>query len=777
MAFLTRLQNRAEAKEFWDEVLLAPAQRVSGALREGRGMWGLGVEQEAHEALEQLPQGLDHAPYLRRDLHDPLCERLTQALGQDGATLVVVCGPSKSGKSRLLWEAIQETLGDVWLLRPRDAAALATLAHDGPPLETQGPCLVWLDDTERFLEEPNRGGLSHSTMAALEQWNKTVIVLGARGGKRPASSELDPAAYADPLDDLIACYPEPLWLRPELSDNELRQLRAGGYHERAIQQICSIGIGAFMIAAPRLVRRLELEQDHLDGVAVVRAAIDWRRLGILRPIPRVDLLGMLAANGSSHMPLSEKELEHALTWATKPLYASVALLNRVHTDDGNEAYEPYDYVVAHADRDGPPVSLARWRYVIDHGARIDELATNVGFAALMTSDDRELGSMPFRRADERGSAIGACNLGLLLWKYAAGIVDPAERRGLFDESESAFRRASARGDTAASSNLGVMLEQLSAEADSQIKRDQLIAEAEDLHRKATDGDDAHAASNLALFLERQALQADDEPERRRLLAEAEQVVRQADKGGSSIGAFSLGHFLLQSADRAEDKAERNRLLLEAEGAYMRADKRGDERGSFNLGLLLLDRAAQMDHASGHQLLVDSLQAFERAYDGGIESAMYYVGYVLSKQSLRATTVAKRERLLDEAEGALRRADEMGDAEAANDLALILRHRAAQTSDETARGRLFAEGEEAFRRADERGSRNGAYNVASLFSQRAAMAVDEKELNRLQDETEAALRRAAERERDQRSAPAHSDSGEMHPSDVLLRARLPPLAFS
>jgi TPR repeat protein len=742
------LRDRAEAREAWEEMLLAPPQRVSEALEESHGMWSLGVEQEAYEALTQLPESPSHAPYIRRDAHEPLCERLHEAAAHNTSTLVVVCGPSKSGKSRLLWEAAREVLSEAWLLRPRSAVALGKLARQGPPrMRGNAPCVIWLDDIERFLGEDVSDGLCLETMSGFERWPRPVIVLGARGGKGAARSRGRSGAYYDPLDDLIERYPEPLWLRPGLTDGELVRLRSAGYPKRAIELIASLGIGAFMIAAPRLVSRLELEQDNIDGVAAVRATIDWRRMGILRPIPRSALLDLLAESDPRWASRADDALERALAWAMEPLYASVALLARVPGEDG-EAYEPYDYLVAHTERSGPPVAPASWRYVVEHGARIDELATNVGFAALAAGGDRAFGSASFRRADERGSAIGACNLGVLLWRFSDSASDPAERDKLLDEAEDALRRAGGRGDTGGASNLALLLEWRASQTSDEAKREQLLAEADSFHRQAYDGSDTDTASNLAasnlgVFLEEQANLTQDQAKRRQLFKESEQVLRKADTAGSAIAAFNLGNVLLHKAERSSNKAQHERLLVESERAFERAGARGYAGGSFNLGLMLADRVARTGDDSD-RLLADAIQAFRQAHEGGNDKAMYFVGYTLSKRALRTTVAAKREQLLDEAEQALRHADGLGSVEAPNDLALLLRHRAEQIDDRSTREHLFAEAEEAFRRADERGSVNGASNLASLLTQRAVLTTDASELRRLDDETMAVLRRLQER---------------------------------
>jgi cellulose synthase operon protein C len=112
-------------------------------------------------------------------------------------------------------------------------------------------------------------------------------------------------------------------------------------------QIEREGIGEFMIAGPLLERKLRLERHGMEptcpeGAAVVWAAIDWQRVGMLRPIPRPALRELYEHYLTVDEP-SDANFEQGSSWARRPVTSSAALLT---PEDG--AYSPHDYIVAYA---------------------------------------------------------------------------------------------------------------------------------------------------------------------------------------------------------------------------------------------------------------------------------------------------------------------------------------------------------------------------------------------------------------------------------------------
>jgi LPXTG-motif cell wall-anchored protein len=147
-----------------------------------------------------------------------------------------------------------------------------------------------------------------------------------------------------------------------------------------------------------------------------------------------------------------------------------------------------------------------------------------------------------RRAEERGDASGAFNLGVLL-----------EHQGDRAGAEAAYRQADQHGHAAASCNLGVLLEERGD-----------VTGAEAAYRRAEQRGDANGPFNLGVLLEQQGDRAG-----------AEAAYRQAAQRGHAAASCNLGVLLEEQGD-----------LTGAEAAYRRAEQNGDANGAFNLGVLL-----------------------------------------------------------------------------------------------------------------------------------------------------------------------------------------------
>ncbi len=200
-------------------------------------------------------------------------------------------------------------------------------------------------------------------------------------------------------------------------------------------------------------------------------------------------------------------------------------------------------------------------------------AFNLG-ALLEQQGDVANAMAAYRRADKLGHAAAACNIGVLL-----------EEQGDLAEAENAYRRAEQRGDANGTFNLGAVLEQ---QGD--------VANAMAAYRRADKLGHAAAACNIGVLLEEQGD-----------LAEAENAYRRAEQRGDANGTFNLGAVLEQQGDVANAMAAYRRAdklghaaaacnigvlleeqgdLAEAENAYRRAEQRGDAGGGFNLAALL-----------------------------------------------------------------------------------------------------------------------------------------------------------------------------------------------
>jgi hypothetical protein len=437
---LKALYERAKRAEAAAALWGRPPLRARDVTAE---LYELGVGWEAQEALEALGGELEHAPYVERDIDDKLRAALRQAAQRSEPTLVVVSGRSKTGKSRTMLEAAAVTVPDAWLLVPRNPAALATAARgDAPPEATAGPCVIWLDDLEPWAK-PGDQGLSPETLKALAEWPQPVVVLATQGGKGVDLASVSAAGFLEITSDLLA-RAETFWLEAAVTPGEA--IRLSEHFGRTVaERVEREGIGEFMIAAPRLIARLETDRECPEGQAIVRAAIDIQRAGLVRPLP----VGWLQAVWGHYLPAppTPEGFERVLDWATSPLYTRTALLSRAPNGDA-DTYTPYDYLVYRASViQRRPIYPAVWERVIDEYAKGEsEFLTVAVLAYLMNEPNRA--ELAFRRADELGSANGAYNLGVLL-----------HEGGDLDGARAAFGRADDRGDRNGAYNLGVLLYQ------------------------------------------------------------------------------------------------------------------------------------------------------------------------------------------------------------------------------------------------------------------------------------------------------------------------------
>jgi tetratricopeptide (TPR) repeat protein len=435
--------------------------------------YSLGVDWEAQEALDALGGDLEHAPYLERDLDKRLHHELSRAAARPEATLIVVSGRSKTGKSRTLLEAVAVTLPDAWLWVPRDPSALAKAAGAGAPRKSGADaCVIWLDDLEPWAK-PRDQGLNSQTLTALGGWGQPVLVLATEGGKGVDLAGAQGARFDEITSDLLA-RARRCWLEAELTESEAVHPRERFGYEVA-GRIEREGIGEFMIAAPRLIARLEHDRECPEGQAIVRAAIDCQRAGLLRPLPGAWLRELFGDYLPG--PSGPEDFIRGLKWATRPLYARTALLTRWDADEA-EAYVAYDYIVDYVQSRGREILPRVWDRVIDEYAneleltRIAAIAYHAGRReraerAARRADEhghagagvvlgdllREGGDLggataAYRRADERGDARGAVSLGDLL-----------REAGDLKGATAAYRRADERGDAAGAVSLGDLLRQ------------------------------------------------------------------------------------------------------------------------------------------------------------------------------------------------------------------------------------------------------------------------------------------------------------------------------
>lgn len=454
----TQIEQRLERLE---QLLTTRPDRQRVPLLGELTAYDLGADPEAIGSDEA-------AEYLPRDKDSELDEALLEARRATEPWMIVLRGPSKSGKSRTLFEAAyrDEELRTAAVVAPRDQVALAELLDDGLPKTPPGRVLLWLDDLERFVSA-GHDGMDRTALDTVGGWGRPVTVVATAGGKGADEFAIGVGGMAVPIRQLYSHRRvRVVSLSSELTPDEQTRVR-GRFPAEAAQQVLAHGIGEYLVAAPELARKLEDERHRPgdrecpEGAAVVWAAIDWARSGMSMSISE-PLLRELWPFYLRGMQPSDERFVAGLDWALKPVYRSVALVYET------SSYEAYDWIVSHADsRLARRINAQAWERMmreVDPGAAFDlavrayqkgafdesrrafrraidspdglvaaKSAFNLGYL-LAEHDDLEGAREAYRRAlgsDEREpAAMAGLNLGILL-----------EKEGDLDGAALAYRRA------------------------------------------------------------------------------------------------------------------------------------------------------------------------------------------------------------------------------------------------------------------------------------------------------------------------------------------------
>ena len=205
-------------------------------------------------------------------------------------------------------------------------------------------------------------------------------------------------------------------------------------------------LAEYLGAGPEAVNMFEA--GHITnpvGYALVRAAVDWRRAGLARPVPeRVLATPAMAAPylaDRPEVPRNEEALEQGIQWATKKINETVSLLGPVLTDPGEPAFEVFDYLVDHLTRAEPSIHKSIWQ------VSLREAQPTEWFDLALIAHQHGAQSVAedaMRQAADTGNSDARYNLGVLL-----------EQRGDWAEAETC--RAAEAGHNDARYNLGVLL--------------------------------------------------------------------------------------------------------------------------------------------------------------------------------------------------------------------------------------------------------------------------------------------------------------------------------
>ncbi|MEV7192503.1 tetratricopeptide repeat protein [Streptomyces sp. NPDC093510] len=453
-----------------------------------------------------LPDAGNHRvpPYVARDVDERIRGCVEETARRGG--LVVLVGDSAAGKTRALFEAVRTVLPNHRVCAPppdedMSYAVTSVENHDGP-------CVVWLDDLERFLRP---GGLGAGLLAALERRRVPVVATMRLKPFEAFGAERDRGPWTHLLRAAQVVDLHRLWSERELA-------RAGQYEDARVLEAVAhhgpYGVAEYLAAGPALLlewRRAGAGNGHARGAALVRVAVDLTRSGLQGPYSQGQLEELHERCLTADGVLRPEPLEAAFAWASEVRHGVTSLL--VPARDGRWA--AFDYLVDHTDA---PLPEWLWHAALAHSAtEADRLivARNARSAAPRVAEQA------WRQLADRGNPYAAYDLAQLLtaaehvqeaesrYRQALGKGHPdaandlailLEDQGRLDEAEALYRRALATGDPYAAGNLGELLVGAGRHA-----------EALALYRRMFTGGFRQVAQPLAALLRKMGRHSEAEP--------------------------------------------------------------------------------------------------------------------------------------------------------------------------------------------------------------------------------------------------------------------------
>jgi len=663
---IAELRARAGQDDTWAR-LVEQRVAVSGGPHRLPRVRAVGLDQlRVHAARVQVP-------YIERDQQD----KLEESVGPGLAALVV--GHSMSGKTRLAAEVVKRKFPKAQLLSAESGKALRELFDGG--LDPAG-IVVWLDDLERFL---GTDGLTIGLLNRLTS-GRAIVVATIRVEQRETYRPGD--KLRPPEWEVLQRFNE-ISLERRLTDPELVQVRETVSDPGVLAAVDHYGLAEYLGAGPEAVDKFDKgEIANPVGQALVRAAVDWRRSGLIRPASREILAKALLTylTDRPDVSITDQAIDGGLAWATAKINETVALLGQVYTGSNGPVFEAFDYLIDQLIRTSTPVPDPMWALALEQ-AGFDELpeigltaygagnlataetawrhaaakgdskvaswaALSLGQLFLEPQGDVEGAKAAYQRAIDSGHAAiapsAALSLGQLLHK-----------QGDLEGAQAAFRQAIASGhaDEApqAALFLGLLLAKQGDVEGAKVAYQQAIASG---HPKWAPG----AARYLGLLLAKQG-----DVEGAKVAYQRAITSQHADE--APMAALGLGLLLAEQGDVEEAKAAYQRAitsqhadvtpwaavvlgdLLEEQGdvegakaAYRQAIASGHAdlapKASRNLGLLLREQGD----------LAGAKAAYRRAIDSGhpkwAPEATLFLGMLLAEQGDLEGAKAACQRAID-----------------------------------------------------------------------------------------------------------------------------------
>ncbi|MFD3592357.1 caspase domain-containing protein [Nocardia sp. NPDC058640] len=291
--------------------------------------------------------------------------------------LVLVTGPSKSGKTRTAFEMLRKAIPDALLVEPVPGRVDA-VAHHPAVRDSMTPVAVWLDDLHRYLTHDNP--ITNAQIHAIARRLGPTVFIATIRTERYAELL---SGITEPTREtrLLLERARTIELRPTCDDAAEDQRARLLYPKRDLSR----GLAAHLAGAPALLTWYRSAEPI--ETTLVRVAIDWVRVGRPDPIPEsvlIELTVEALAQDYAELEPTAQEIRDGLRKVRNAPAANgrVAALTTHPQPGQNRAYTPFDYLVAADDgQEGEPrrIPEAFWDSAIQDAS--PEQAHAVGLAA------------------------------------------------------------------------------------------------------------------------------------------------------------------------------------------------------------------------------------------------------------------------------------------------------------------------------------------------------------------------------------------------------------
>ena len=270
----------------------------------------------------------DISEFLPRDAQKKLIQNI------EDRTPTLIVGPSMSGKTRLVVEAVRKNYPStpVWFPKGDDDIKRLVDAAQGP---RRGSIII-LDDVDRFLSNQTL------SLGQLNVWIREAYIVIATMMKSRYTPWRDGAKNKLPGWDVVNRFAI-LEMGAFLTENEQVALLSSGYVDLAAD-VEKVGLAPLLGGAPKVRQRLEEgREQHLWGYALVRAAADWRRVG-LGPATKTQIQEV-ALTLKDDIAWGEPKWKKAWKWASEKTNDTVSLIRQT----GSREWEVLDLIADEAD--------------------------------------------------------------------------------------------------------------------------------------------------------------------------------------------------------------------------------------------------------------------------------------------------------------------------------------------------------------------------------------------------------------------------------------------